>query len=501
MSTPIQESSEQCGISRQKTRRFAGDVLTLTSATVISQVFGTLAAPLLARLFSPHAFGLAALFLSTVGMLGTVVCLRYEVCIPLPEAEEQAANSLALSLLCALLVSLLALPFIVLGGQVFHWLHAAELAEYRWLLPVVLFLTGVNQAFAVWCTRIGNFRLLSLSQLLTSICTMGLQICLGLMGYVSGGVLILSNVVGITASTLILLFGIEFSKLFKALSWSRIFAVAKRYSRFPKYGILTGFLNSTSWQLPALFLARFFSASVVGQYSLGNRLIRIPMNLIGINIAKVLFQRAAVERNEGVLSELVERTFHYLLSLSMFPCLLLTFIGKDLFVLAFGGAWAEAGIYTQILSVWVCFWFVSSPLSVVLDVLEEQALEFRINILIFVSRFVALLAGGLARNPRMALALFSASGVLVYGYYSFIILRVSGASVSRMSKELLLNLAIFAPAGLVLALLKQLEAPSLVIVAMAFLLLCLYLANLIRIDPFVRELITRSWGERLSSEA
>ena len=86
----------------------------------------------------------------------------------------------------------------------------------------------------------------------------------------------------------------------------------------------------------------------MGYYAFGNRLIRLPMSLIGGSIAQVFFQRAAEAKNDGTLPALVERVFQILVALGMFPILMLTIIGADLFTVVFGERWAEAGcLYTE----------------------------------------------------------------------------------------------------------------------------------------------------------
>lgn len=248
-------------------------------------------------------------------------------------------------------------------------------------------------------------------------------------------------------------------------------------------------LNGLSWQLPAFFLSGFFSSQIVGYFSLGNRVVHAPMSLLGSNVAKVFAQRAAQARRERTLAYSVETTFLYLAALTLFPCLLLSLIGKELFIVVFSAKWAEAGVYCQILSVWVCVWFISSPLSVVLSVLEEQKVELGIDVSILASRFFSLLAGGLLGSPRIALALFSVTGVAAYGHFCLTILKKSGVSPAKMLRLLSTYVAMFAPAGLIILVIKHFAPHPLVVVTAASLLLALYYANLIRIDPQVREVI------------
>ncbi|MDI6867844.1 hypothetical protein [Methanoculleus sp.] len=63
-----------------------------------------LAAPVIARLYGPEAFGFLAIFTSITSIIGVVACMRYELAIMLPKTDEEAANLLGLCLLCVAVV-------------------------------------------------------------------------------------------------------------------------------------------------------------------------------------------------------------------------------------------------------------------------------------------------------------------------------------------------------------------------------------------------------------
>ena len=148
--------------------------------------------------------------------------------------------------------------------------------------------------------------------------------------------------------------------------------VFKRYSNFPKFDVWSALINQSSWQVPVLLLSSFFSTTIVGYYSLGMMMVTLPMSLIGGAIAQVFFQRAAMAQHEGSLAIIFEDAYSFLIKISLFPLLLLTFIGQYLFVMIFGPSWAEAGFYIQILSVWAVFFFISSPISSILSIAGKQ---------------------------------------------------------------------------------------------------------------------------------
>jgi O-antigen/teichoic acid export membrane protein len=153
------------------------------------------------------------------------------------------------------------------------------------------------------------------------------------------------------------------------------------------------------------------------------------MDLVGGAISQVFYQRAAAARVAGQLAEVVEGTYRRLVTIGFAPTVVLGIVASDLFRFAFGARWVEAGVYTQILSPWTLFWFVSSPLSSLFSVLERQEFGLKLNVRIFGTRFLSLAAGGLTGDARVALMLFAGSGVFVYGYFSFAILAAAGVPV------------------------------------------------------------------------
>ena len=472
---------------------FAVDVLKLVSGTGFAQALGILGAFFTTRFFAPSAFGVAALYASLASLVTMIICMRYELSILLPEKDGEAVNVVGVSFSFLLLITAVSTAIVWVGGEALaRLLKTPELDRYLWLFPISLFFGGLLAVLIHWNTRKKQFTLLTIAQVVGAACTLGAQVTLGLAGHVAGGYLILAALFGSAVSTsmLAVVTWRRNSKLFlENARFERVLAALKRYSRFPKYSTGKALLDAVAWQLPVWFLSRTFSTSVVGQYALGTKLLHMPIALVGTNVAIVFFERAAKVRHQGTLAEVVENTFFYLITYCVFPCLMLSLVGKDLFVVAFGPRWAEAGVYAQILSVWLCVWFASSPLGVVLDVLEQQPLHLRLSLLNVVSRLAALTIGTLTHSPRITIALFAASAVLVYGYYCLAILKWARVSRRKVLPTALTRLVRLIPAAAVIVALKILRSPSILVVAAAVIMVLLYFVYVLRTDPAFREFI------------
>ena len=459
---PLRDSS-----SRKK-NTFAGDVLKLTTGTAFAQMLVVLSTPILTRLFNPEAFGTFNIYASIVNVIGVIACLRYELAIVLPKTDEEGANILGLSLFFSIIVSLVLVPIVwFVKIPVLTWMKALDLEPFWGLVILSVLFTGFFTALNYWNTRTKDFGRLSIAKAGASLVMVASQLGAGFVGWVSGGSLITGNIVGLLTSTGIL--GVQIwrddGNLFRqSIRPAELWRVMLRYYKFPLVSSWAGVLNTISWQVSTFLLAFYFDKTVVGFYALGNNVLRMPMNLIGASIAQAFFSRASEAKNNGNLQQLVESTFRQLVSLSLFPLLLLTIIAPELFIVFFGKNWAEAGVYTQILSIWMFFWFISSPLSNLYFILEKQEFILNLNIAIFITRVLSLLIGGVYHDAHLALILFAISGILTYGYLSIAIVVMVGIKFKTIFKILSDYTWPFVPVGLVLWGAKALMVPHWIIV-------------------------------------
>ena len=155
-------------------------------------------------------------------------------------------------------------------------------------------------------------------------------------------------------------------------------------------------------------------------------MIQMPMSFIGNSIRQVFLQRSAVAKHNGTHPEWVNEICSVLIMLSVMPFLLLGVVGGDLFGLVFGSEWHEAGVYAQILALWAMIWFVASIMSELIYVLEFQGFGFFYNVLNLSTRFLSLLIGGIAGSVYLGLFLFMVSGVFVYGFMGYVVVKHSG---------------------------------------------------------------------------
>jgi lipopolysaccharide exporter len=477
-----------------KSSAFATDVFKIVIGTTFAQLIVVLASPLLTRLYGPETFGFLAIFTSISSILGVIACMRYELAIMLPKTDEEAANLLGLCFLCVAVVSGLTMLALYFGGDgLLSLLGTPGLAPYLILIPPFVFINGVFLALNYWNSRTKQFGRLSVVRVTSALATIGTQLGAGFAGCATGGSLIGANLVGVSVSTGVLggqIWRDDRTLLRRSISRQGMIDGLKRYKKFPLIDSSSALLTTISWQLPALLLTVFFSPVVVGFYSLGFMVLKMPMSLIGGAIAQVFFQRASEAYLQGTLTQLVENIFAVLLKLSVLPMLLLAVVGEELFLMIFGAAWSEAGVYAQILSIWIIFWFISSPLSTIISVREKFTIGLGMTILNFSTRFLSLIIGGVLGSAILAMILFSVSGVLVYGFACFVFLKLAGVSVLKTLRLITKSLTIAVLFLIPLIIVKILALPVVVVTLLAPLILIAYGLYVLLTDSLLRNLVT-----------
>jgi len=309
-----------------------------------------------------------------------------------------------------------------------------DAASWSYLLGFFVFLTGTELVLNRLAIRNRHFRIIASTQVTQQINANGIKI---VWGYFSPGTLglFIANIVSIASRIIRLAMG-EIKKLLSKEnrpSWTDIKHSAIRYKRFPLIDSWSGLLNSASVQLPVVLFTALFSPAVAGYYSLSHRLLSLPMSLIGNSVANVFLERAAKAKdNDEELGRITLELYKKLILIGSVIMSFVTFYGDKLFPLIFGEQWAEAGKYAQWISVWLIFVLAASPLSNVYTVKERQVESLVFNIIVFLSRTIAIVFPFKIWYSAMASVVFFAlTGMLVWIILAIRILGIAGISFVR----------------------------------------------------------------------
>lgn len=465
-------------------KSYLKDTMQLGSGAALAQVATILSIPILSRIFTPESFGIAALFSAIVIILSAISGLRFELAILLPEEEQDGFVIFVLHFFLTLCFGLFTgLVFWLGRGFIASAIKAPEIEQYLWLAGPAIIVFGILNGFNFWNTRQKKYKLISAGKLGGSTGTALIQLLFGILGHTSAAGLIGGSILGKTLEDGIQGYSIVHKNIrnFKRPSRHDLKQLAGRYNKFPKFYCPSTLINNLSWQIPNFFLNFFFSPVIVGFYTLGDRIIRTPMNMIGQTVAQVFFQRGAEAYRNGSIKNLFLETVQMLTRVGLLPILVLMVTGRELFAVILGSQWAMAGVYAQILALFAFFRFLSSPLTHIFSIVEKQENSLKFNITNLVIRIIALLIGGFLNNPVITLLLFAVTGVITYGWLLIWLGRDAGVRAGTLLKEFIKPDILFSLALALLLLIIKITGyfGPLVLVLFSVVLLAVYYVYLL----------------------
>jgi O-antigen/teichoic acid export membrane protein len=390
----------------------------MMSGKTVAAVIAFVTVPIVARLFEPSDFGIAALFMSIVGIISNVSTLRYEGAIVLPKEEEEALTLMAFAYR-VLLVFLVAM-FIVL--MIYTWAGATWqlldlLGVWQWLLPLGVLLTSSLHIQGSWLVRQQKFKIAAVSLVVGNSTTSATRIAAGLAAGSSVPGLIGGNLLGMSCQLLVQkTASIEgLRATFSRIELDRLKDIAKRYADFPKLNAPAAMLSSLGKSLPILLMGVMFTPGIVGFYAMADRLTRVPIGIVATSMRRVFLQKAAEIKNSG---RSLRKAFLLatgglaIVGLVPFGCVWL--FGQPLLTWLLGVRWLEAGRFLEILAPWLFMAWVIAPTNSIFIVLREQRSFLFLQIAATVLRLTAFgVAYAIGADAEWTVQAFVTVGVAV----------------------------------------------------------------------------------------
>jgi O-antigen/teichoic acid export membrane protein len=410
----------------------------LVGGTAAAHVITALAMPISTHLFTPEDFSAAATFASLVAILVAASCLRFDMAIPLPEEEGDAANLLALSVFGALVTaSLLSLIIWLTPLSSIERVRDAAMAPYLPLVPLAVLLGGSYLALQMWFVRMKGFGAIARNRILQSITAAGGQIGMGAAGFGPIGLIVGQMLnYGVGTAGLGARVVSRDRAILAQVSPRRMIATFRAYSRFPRYSIWEALANAASTNVPILLIAALTLGPEPGYLVLANFLLLAPMSLLGSAVSQVYLSRASEELREGRISTYTADIIGGLLWTVSGPMAFLAVVSPAAFGLVFGDEWTRSGVLVSWMVPWFLMQFLSSPVSSALHVTGNQRVAMLLQIIGLVLRVGAVLAAGILVNPYVS-EVYALSSFAFYGLYLVVVLRSVGLGILDLRTSLL----------------------------------------------------------------
>jgi O-antigen/teichoic acid export membrane protein len=382
-------------IIRFKSSLFLQNVASLATGTTLAQALSIFTAPILYRIYNKEDYGTLGLYMAIVGIIGVFSSMQYTNAILIEREDEDAKVIMWLSRLINIIVSLITLVIVFFFGESIGILLGNDkVTPWLYIAPLSIFFSGQEQIFRSWANRKKKYRILTSNTILTALIVPFVSISIGLYNNGPFG-LFLGLIIGQILPPIILLklltrkenLGLNYFKI------DQIKDLAKKYKKFPIYSLPATFVNNLSHNLPTIMFSKFFGAEIVALYSLANRMLGIPTNIISNAVSQVYNQKVSELYNKkGKIKIFYLKTLKSLLIVSILGFGLITILIPFLFPFLFGSEWNGAIQITQIMVIVFMLRFINSPLSYIIYIKEKHQIDLIASIYFVASTIISFWA-------------------------------------------------------------------------------------------------------------
>lgn len=396
---------------------FARGVLAIGGGAALAQLAAVLFSPVLTRLYSPADMGMWGLFVSYIGFASVIGSLRYEVAVVAARNDKDALELANSSLFLAIFTSFLGmLAFEAMRQKGFFGLDALPMMA-SFLVFFSLLFSGFGQVLRYLALRRENFSLVGRFTVLQGWVKVLLQLMLAPLGALG---LFLGETLGRLAALRSLW------KLIPQITVSLNVTTLLQYKAYPVFQLPSSLLNTLALVAPVPVFIALYGPAVGGALALAQRVVGLPLGLIGNAVADVFYGKASslARTNPGLLVGFFLGVFLRLLAIGVLMGVAMWVLAPRVVPWLFGSEWELAGIMMGVMGPWMAAQLAVSPVSRLVFLSAHAWVKLVYDILallIMLSPFWLGKEGG----PEESLLRISLMMTGLYALYFLILLKLA----------------------------------------------------------------------------
>ncbi len=350
-----------------------GAILTLVSGTATAQGVTFLLQIFIARVYSDTDKGLFGIYGSITGFVITFAALRFDLTIILPKDDRSARVLARLSRRCIVVSSLLTSLACMIGAKFLrdHY-HASDQLMW-WLMAsgITVFLVAQIANVQYWLTRKGRFGDIARNRVFQSTAVAGCQLLVGLAMHGGLSAIIIGTITGQLLTLVTLERRVPELHGPKDPLAPSMRQMMRRYWKMPLLNGPNVFVDSVRNNGINLIIGAA-SVAALGQFQLAWNIMQVPVALIAGSVSQVFLKKLS-DAPPGTMLPLVRSVLWRAFLAAIVPFVLLYIVAPWLFPLLFGATWDDAGYYARALTPWLFMNVLTSPISNIFVVTEQQS--------------------------------------------------------------------------------------------------------------------------------
>lgn len=345
--------------------KFLKSVFTLSSGVVIAQLINFVGMPFVSRVYSAAAIGDYTIITSNSNVISSVAVLGMMTTFMLPKEDQEARGLCKLVTLALLVITSICSLALLLIAPYWRFFSTEEVPYSLSILVLWMYTISymINNICYAYINRKSLYNVMFWNPIIGSFFNVGVGILFGILGFGFLGYTfahIISNIVNIVH----LLWHANPYRKDKADRFCTYFMLLKKYKDFPVYQMPANIISSIANQIPLQIIEAFFSSTILGYYSMANKIMSIPLLLLATPINRVYYQEASRRYVDGEdIAEFGFKIMEANVKIAIIPVAILMVFGQWIFALFLGDQWKEAGSYAAVLGIYFLIQFCVNCLA------------------------------------------------------------------------------------------------------------------------------------------
>ncbi|MBO2581704.1 lipopolysaccharide biosynthesis protein [Shewanella algae] len=353
------------------------NVVKLLGATSLSQLLPILILPILTNQLSLEAFGFLGSYISLILIVSIFVTLRLEPSIVLcgKDSYFQAENIRTITIYTTVFVAL-----ILSIVQVFYETPVQVLICF----VVTVFSFSNTKVIEQFLTEKERYSEVSKNKVTLSLVTSLLHLCAAFAIGEGDYLLIYSYTLSFLICNIYFLYKSNL-RVFPFLKVKKL-ELLLEHKKFSKFELPSDFIFQLSQNLPIVIIMTVFGAEIAGFYSLAEKIILLPVSMIGSTLGVVYYREMSKEKGNLAQSKQTKLILNGLFGLVVAGAFIYYFCIDYLIKFAFNDDYVGLSVYTDYLILYGIVLFVSSPLSGALWKAGKQNINLMLSVITFIFR-------------------------------------------------------------------------------------------------------------------
>lgn len=350
-------------------------VAVVMRGTVLAQAVGILILPILARNFSPDAFGHFQIFQAILGLALVVATMRYEIAILRADGPEELGAVLGICFATNLTLTAIFSVGYLLYSAGTGWSFSDQFGFSFYYLIVGFLFGGFVQFWGYYLTREKLFGQSSNSKVVQALANATTALGIALTRPLNSGIVI-ADVAGRAAASAVML-ALSFRRFRETVkwpSWADARSAASKFREYPLIAVPGGLVNMASAMLTPVMIYQSFDPATSGQFGLLERSATLPIALISISVSQVYMAHLAADlrTSDAEAAKRYVRLLATLASLVVPAAIPAVLFAPALFAFVFGPGWEQAATFAQLMAPAYCLSLLAGSINMTLIVLGWQ---------------------------------------------------------------------------------------------------------------------------------